>query len=399
MPARVHLPRLCFYPPRQSGRVILGGVHVYCGPWDMKRNRPTPECAQRYEQVIAEWLSAGRRWPPPASAMDSVRTLSHAYFSHVQSYYTKGGRPTTSVQTNKTALELLDRAGFGDREPASFHPVDLEAFQVWLAADPAHRWSRSTINTFAGCVVRMFRWGVRKGVVPAETLTALDTVPGLRRGRRPAPHVDAPRESRRVQSVGDARIEAAMRHMAPHVRAMVEVQLFSGMRPHEVVSMRPCDVLATQDPDVWVYVPASHKTEHHGKARRILLGPRAMVALRPFLAGDPARACFVPAMASRLGPAGAGEAYSVAAYRRAITRACRRACREEAGVAYWRDVPPERRWTWSPNQLRHTAATRIAAAAAIEVARDALGHSSVTTTERYVDVLPARLVEAVRRLG
>src|SRR5690606_25462094 len=100
--------------------------------------------------------------------------------------------------------------------------------------------------------------------------------------------------------------------------------------------------------DVWLYIPAEHKTEHHGKARTILIGPRAQAVLRPYLLRPPEQYCFVPSESeskrraarheARRVPIGqgnrpgsnrkprpkrtAGERYDVAAYRRAITRAC-----------------------------------------------------------------------------
>jgi hypothetical protein len=45
--------------------------------------------------------------------------------------------------------------------------------------------------------------------------------------------------------------------------------------------MRPCDI--DRSGAVWIYTPPTHKTQHHGKARTILLGPRAKRILAPFL--------------------------------------------------------------------------------------------------------------------
>jgi hypothetical protein len=45
--------------------------------------------------------------------------------------------------------------------------------------------------------------------------------------------------------------------------------------------------MRTRDVDtsgrVWSFTPEAHKTEHHGKERRIYLGPRAQTVLRPWL--------------------------------------------------------------------------------------------------------------------
>jgi hypothetical protein len=48
---------------------------------------------------------------------------------------------------------------------------------------------------------------------------------------------------------------------------------------------------------VWVYVPESHKTEHHGKERKVYLGPAAQAVLRPWLRVDLTAYLFSPAEA------------------------------------------------------------------------------------------------------
>ena len=53
---------------------------------------------------------------------------------------------------------------------------------------------------------------------------------------------------------------------------MVRFQRLVGCRPGEVCMLRPCDL--DRSDDVWRYVPESHKTEHYGKQRIILIGPR-----------------------------------------------------------------------------------------------------------------------------
>jgi site-specific recombinase XerD len=57
------------------------------------------------------------------------------------------------------------------------------------------------------------------------------------------------------------------------------------------------------------------------------------------------------------------------------------------------------RWSWHPNQLRHTAATFIAEHEALDVARVILGHSDVSTTIRYAQVPARRAAAAALKLG
>ncbi|MDC0935464.1 hypothetical protein OAS39_04185 [Pirellulales bacterium] len=95
-----------------------------------------------------------------------------------------------------------------------------------------------------------------------------------------------------IEPVPDAEVEAILPFLPDVVRGMVELQRFTGMRPAEVWIIRPCDI--DRSGDVWIYRPASHKTEHHGRDRTIMLGPKAQEVLLRFLARDPEAYCFRP---------------------------------------------------------------------------------------------------------
>src|SRR5215217_3150172 len=58
--------------------------------------------------------------------------------------------------------------------------------------------------------------------------------------------------------------------LPPPVAAMVELQLLTGARPQEVMTLRPADV-HDRGTGVWHYVPRAHKTEHHGRGRVVVL--------------------------------------------------------------------------------------------------------------------------------
>ena len=45
-----------------------------------------------------------------------------------------------------------------------------------------------------------------------------------------------------VLPVVDKHVDAVLPHVSPQIRAMVELQRFTGMRPGEVTIMRPCDI-------------------------------------------------------------------------------------------------------------------------------------------------------------
>ena len=112
-------------------------------------------------------------------------------------------------------------------------------------------------------------------------------MPGLKRGRTTA------RETAPVRPVEHAIVEATLDHLPAVVADMVRLQRLLGGRPTELCIMRPCDV--DRGGEVWVYTPSSHKTEHHGRERRIFVGPKAQAILAPYLLRDHAAHCFSPA--------------------------------------------------------------------------------------------------------
>jgi len=191
---------------------------------------------------------------------------------------------------------------------------------------------------------------------------------------------------------------------------MIRLQMFTGMRPGEVVALRPCDV--DHSGPVWVYEPAAHKTEHHGRRRRIYLGPKAQRVLAPFLEGrSPFVCCFSSAeaeaerrakvSAQRTTPLSCGnrpgtnrksrprksprDHYDVNSYRRAIDYACRKAFPppngiDEAALKVWRKAH-----RFHPHQLRHNAATFLAREYGIEAAQVVLGHATLSVTQVYAE--------------
>jgi len=260
--------------------------------------------------------------------------------------------------------------------------------------------SRSTVNKYVSSVKTMFKWAVERELVPPSVLVGLQALPGLKRGRTIAP------EAPRVLPVAAEDLEKTLRHLSPVIRAMVELQLLTGMRPGEVVILRARD-LRTQE-KVWAYTPESHKTEHHGRSRLIPIGPKAQEVLRPFLAQGIAGYLFAPAKAEATRAEGRRAArktklypshkkrkypkrpkrefrdhYTTDAYARAVRRAC-----DAAGAE-----------PWSPNRLRHNAATRLRSQYGIEAARVVLGHSSAVTSEIYAEMDVGKAMEIMAEVG
>ena len=276
--------------------------------------------------------------------------------------------------------------------------------------------TRGVVNHHIGRAKRFFKWSAENELVPAEVYHALQTVSGLRRGRSPAP------ESERVKPVPDEHINTVLKHVNRHVAAMIQLQWFTGMRPGEVIMMRACDLDMTGK--VWLYKPSTHKTEHHDRERLICLGPRAQKVVRPFLVEDLRAHLFSPkhAMADHRAKLRAdrktpltpsqrrrrrkrkprrrpGECYTVGSYEHAINRGCDKAFPppeelSEPEVKQWR-----KDHRWSPNRLRHSAATFLRKEFGIEAARVVLGHSSAAITEIYAEMDHEKAADIMAQVG
>jgi integrase len=212
---------------------------------------------------------------------------------------------------------------------------------------------------------------------------------------------------------------------------MIELQRLTGMRPGEVVIMRSMDLDVTGE--IWEYTPNRHKTEHHGRERRIPIGPRGQTILREWLRPDLTAYLFSPAEAeaerladlrrTRKTPVQPSQRdrrkpgrrrkladhYKVCAYHHAILHGCRRAFphpvistvkQKERSPEQWAELKTwEREHAWHPNQLRHNAATRFRKAFGLDVARVILGHSSAAVTEIYAEVDREKALRSMEQVG
>ncbi len=397
---------------KSSGLAVvrLNGHDVYLG------RHGTPESRRHYEAVIAEWLAGHRAVAPdrgsrPASD-PSVNELILAYMEHATGYYMKHGRPTGEVENLRFAFRPL-ASMYGGTRARDFGPLALRAVRERMIASGL---ARGTINARVNRVRRLFKWSVEHQLVDSTVLSALQSVGPLRRGRSEA------RETEPVRPVSPEAVEAVLKFASPPVAAMIRLQLLTGMRPGEVTAMRLRDLDTTGE--VWRYIPASHKTEHHGRMRVIYFGPKAQGVLRPFVSNDPDRYLFRPSDAMEwqharrrgerktpLTPSQrergrkaspqrtAGERYTTHAYAHAIAYACDRAHPVPDGLDRAKERAWRRQHRWSPNQLRHSAATELRRRFGLDAARVVLGHSSPTVTEIYAEIDQSHAVEVMAAIG
>ena len=80
-------------------------------------------------------------------------------------------------------------------------------------------------------------------------------------------------------------VEVVKPFLSRQLRALIDLQLATGMRSGEAVIIRGCDV--DMSGVTWTYIPAFHKGEHQENQRRIFIGPRGQEILREWLRSDP----------------------------------------------------------------------------------------------------------------
>jgi integrase len=404
--------------------VTLAGVNYYLGPFGTKASRA------QYDRLIAEWLASGRQKPAASRLSYQVVQLCDVYWTFAKAYYQKDGRCTGVCPAIKCALRYVLQ-WYAEAPVDEFGPLALKAVRQQMIAD-GH--SRKYINDHVDRIKRMFKWGVAEELVSAETYQRLATVTGLRKGRSEA------RETVPIRPVGTNIIQATLPSLPAVVADMVRLQRLCGCRPNEICIMKPSEIDRSQD--VWIYTPSSHKTDSLRTERNIFIGPRAQAILRPYLERDPAAFCFQPIESEaarnrnrhahrrtpmnqgnrpgrgkrrRLRPS--GDHYTADSYRRAIHRACDRAfeppihLRQQDGETElkWLDRLSQsqrielRNWQrdhrWSPNQLRHAAATEVRKEFGLEAAQIVLGHAAADVTQIYAERDIAKGFHVARAIG
>ena len=347
--------------------VYHAGKRHYLGAWTAKDKRPPESVQVAYSALIGKILSIAEEpiaRPDLWSMSLTVGDLVERFLVDVQR-----DRPKT-VSRWRCYLRPLAEL-YADWPIGSFGPSRLLKVQDHLIAAGN---SRSGINHTIGRIRQAFAWGVYREFAKPELLVGLKTVPPVRFGR-------ALEKSARGM-VPDSIIEETLPHLPPRIRAMVQIQRASGMRPGEVCALTMGQIDRAKS--VWWFKPTHHKTAHMGRRRWIPLGPKAQEALAPWLRADPEKPLFSPAE-------------SVEEWRKS-----KRKKGKAAKVANYRERPPGAQYTpnrygqiiraacaregipvWSPNQLRKAAAQAVYESLGLDHARALLGHHSDEITNRH----------------
>jgi integrase len=392
-----------------SALVSINGRKHYLGPWG------TEKALGNYHRIIAEWLASGksRAFGLPVEQL-RIEQLVADYLRHCAEYY---GTHANS-ELHRVELSARRLLKFYAHTPAvEFGVVQFKTVRK-LFIDEGH--SRVWINASMKRIVRMFKWAASEGRLSPAIAQALAIIPGLQRGRTSAPEMEP------VKPVRDELVDATLLQLPEVVADMVRFHRLTGCRPAEVCMIRPCDI--DRGGEVWQYRPQRHKTQHHGRERVIPVGPRAQDVLRPYLLRAADAYCFSPAEseakrraaahARRKTPLNAGnypgsnrlqprkikrkfgDRYNPRSYHNAVCDACAKAFPvpadivDPAAIADWR-----RTHHWTPNQLRHLAATEIRRQFGLEAAQVVLGHAQANVTQVYAERDLALAVSVAKQVG
>lgn len=386
---------------RRSGHgyARLDGRQIWFGPYD------DPETHQRFARTLAEWIANGRRLPPEEARKNlRVADVVAAYLEFAARFYSgPDGKPTREVENIGDAVRLLLKL-YGTLPVNEFGLRQLKTLREQMIAAGL---TRKTINDRINRVVRLFGWAAEEELCQAEIYGALRALRALKRGR------SAAKEGKRVLPVAWAHVEAVLPHVSRHLAGMIELMWHTGMRPGEACQLRPADL--DRSGPVWFYRPRSHKTERFNRERVIPIGPRGQEVLKRFLSRVPAPDAEAPLFSprdsmaelraarrkSRRTPLWSSsverqardrkrqpkkqprESYTPLSLQGGVRRACQAA-----------DIP-----TWSPNQLRHAAATRIRKEKGLEAARTVLGHAGAAITEVYAETDTRLAAQVMAELG
>lgn len=332
-----------------------------------------PKSRVEYTRWAAEWMAnQGRSLQDSPAEQISVAGLILRAVEWADGYYLKHGKRTSEAYRVRAALQMVNEL-YGDTLAKDFGPVQLRAVrQRWVNEGL----SIKTCNGYLDAVVRVWSYGVGRGLFPAAVVHALQhverLVPGRTTAAMPAPVMSAPA----------ADIEAILSHLHQDpernrtLSAIVRIQRLTGMRPGELLELRPEDVDCAHLP--WCYRPPSGgKTLHLEKARRVFIGTKARELLTPFLrAAKPGQLVFRVKARRGEGEVGISGTY----YRQWIADACKR-----VGVPVFK-----------PNQIRHTRATELdeLGVPASEIAAS-LGNSAEVVERVYIDSPGTRAAKRV----
>ena len=379
------LPNYRLHKASNKAICQISGRTYYLGEYD------SPESHEKFNRLVAEYLTN-----PNFGVEKGRQSIAEAvvvFLKHALSYYGDG----SEYQKFSIALAPLVKT----YPSLNVNEFGIQEFKTLRELWVKKRHSRDYVNKQAKRIIAFIKWLVGEGLLEPAIHQALRCVAPLKRGRCDCP------ESAPVVPVDDATIATTLPCLSPVVADMVRLQALIGCRPGEVCKLKPRMVNASGD--VWVIELDNHKNAWRGHKRKIYVGPKAQSILKAYLDRPADSYCFSPREAveqrlklreaKRVTPKSCGnsrgtnrtkapkrkpgDCYSTVTYCKAIHYACRKAKID----------------LWSPNQLRHAAATKLRDAEGIEAASVILGHAHLPTTEIYAEASAKKALAVALKHG
>jgi integrase len=366
------LPSYRLHKASNQAITWIAGRTYYLGEFGSKDSK------DKFDRLVAEYLV-----DPSFGVEKSRQSIAEgvvAYLKHAQTYYSGGSEYASMRDACKPLVETFAGVHIADFGIPQFKSCR----QYWID----RKCARQYVNKQTNRLLRVVKWWVAEGLADATLHHALKCVEPLKRGRCESP------ETEPVKPVTDEAVEQTIPFLPPILRDMVRLHQLLGCRPGEIVKLTPA--MVNRAGEVWVIKLLDHKTAWRGHSRDIYVGPKAQAILLPYLENaNSSKAIFSPKVAieqrlqakeqSRKTPLScgnrrgtnrkskpqkvAGDAYTTQSYGKAIAFACKQA-----------KIP-----IWAPNQLRHSAATKIRESEGIEGASVILGHKSLDVTQVYAE--------------
>ncbi len=268
-----------------------------------------------------------------------------------------------TVEAYRADLETL--RAFLERGGCDLRSVTHQLLRRWLAHLGTRGYARSTIARRAAAVRTFYRFAARRGIVERNPATLLSSP------KQPTllPAVLRPGEADALMEAPDGDDPWLVRD-----RAMLELLYGGGLRVSELCALEVGDVDLDRG-RIRVFGKGS-------KEREVPLGESAEAAVRSYLSG--ARAATAP-------EGGTGAMFFNRRGKRLAPRDARAVVEK-----YRRMMLAGRRV--SPHTLRHSFATHLMEGGAdIRAVQELLGHSSLSSTQRYTHVSRGRLFGAYKQ--
>jgi integrase len=371
------------------------GNKIYFGTWG------TREANAKFADWYAKHVER-----PATTRTKRLRVIDcvQRYLRYCETYYVEpdgdlGTRTNGEFRNIVASMNVLLQFAGGPKDYAvDFGPKKVKQLQKELSIETIldgarkgkTRYCRKTINAIVNRIRRCFRWCVSEQLIPAEIVTALEMVPGMKKGRTEA------REKDRITSVDVMAVRNTLSFLSPTVGDMVRVQFLCGMRPQDVCGMTEGSL--DRSGEIWLYRPPVHKNSHRDQELIKAVPPAAQLILRRWMTGDPDRAIFSPfdsvvfwrsKMRKKDGdspPLSRRRGfYTSGSYGKAIKNAIIRANKSGAAVPHW-----------APNQLRHSIGTQLRTTSGVEAAQVFLGHAKPDATLIYAEVTTKKLSELAK---